>query len=196
MTGRKTYTERRSYSARVMKWRREVYSKRDGLTAGCRVLLLRLSDDMDAHAKVSIPRSQLAQELGVAPARISEWVAQGKALGFLDVVKRGRPGTTAVYQGTRPNREVREDVPFPADLGVRQTVPIGVREGVPQNGVKGYARAGTQEVEETAGNEQTPDQDHCDEKRSKERGCIYCGSPTCDLDCLVAECEDGSRWTA
>ena len=192
---RRTYLERRSYSARVMMWRREVYAKRAGLTAGCRVLLLRLSDDMDAKCIVSIPRSQLADEFSVAPARISEWIAQGKSHGFLDVVKRGRPGTTAVYQGIRPNREVRESVPMGDDLGVRETVPVLVREDVPQNGAEGYATAGTQEEVTPAWIEQTLGGDQ-GKKRSKERACEWCGYPSCDRTCLETQTEDDRRWTA
>lgn len=147
---RRTYTERRTYSARVMRFRQNVYGKRDGLTAGCRVLLLRLSDDMDAKCIVSIPRSALAAEFGVAPARITEWVTLGRELGFLSVVKRARPGTTAVYQGLCPQSGVRQDVPqdndYESDLEVRKTGPNEVRQTVPLQALPRYARAVPQEV--------------------------------------------------
>lgn len=88
----------KSYSDRVMRFRRGVY-RHPSLTAGCKVLLLWMSEAMNAKAIVSIPRSRMAEDLGVAPARVSEWVKQAKAAGFLDIVRRGRPGVTAVYQG-------------------------------------------------------------------------------------------------
>jgi hypothetical protein len=73
------------------------------MTNGCRVLLLRLADGMDAKGIVSIPRSTLAREFGVAPARITENVKLARQLGFLDMVRRARPGVTAVYQATNPD---------------------------------------------------------------------------------------------
>lgn len=81
-----------------MRFRRGVY-QHDGISIGCKLLLIRLSEDMNANAIVSVPRSKLAEGLSVAPARISEWVKQAKAAGFLSVVRRARPGVTAVYQG-------------------------------------------------------------------------------------------------
>ena len=53
----------KSYSDRVMRFRRGVYAGRDVLTPGCQVLLLRLSDDMNANAIASVPRTQLAEDL-------------------------------------------------------------------------------------------------------------------------------------
>ena len=50
MTARRTFTERRVYSARVMKFRAGVYAGRGKLTPGCQLLLLRLADDMNANA--------------------------------------------------------------------------------------------------------------------------------------------------
>jgi hypothetical protein len=81
-----------------MKFRRGVYQHRK-IPAGCKLLLIRLSDDMNANAIVSVPRSKLAADLNVAPARISEWVKQAKEFEFLSIVRRARPGVTATYQG-------------------------------------------------------------------------------------------------
>jgi hypothetical protein len=131
----------RTYSDRVMRFRRGVYTKRAGMTNGCRVLLLRLSDAMDAKCIVSVPRSTLAKELGVAPARITEWIAQAKDLGFLSPVRRGRPGVTAVYQGMVVAPEVRQGVP---PLEVRPPGHDLVPQGVPQNEVQRYALGGSQ----------------------------------------------------
>jgi hypothetical protein len=72
------------------------------MTDGCRVLLLRLLDDMTANGIVSIPRSKLAADLGVAPARVSERIKLAKSLGLLVDVRRARPKVTAVYQATLP----------------------------------------------------------------------------------------------
>lgn len=88
----------KTYSDRVMKFRRGVYQHRE-ISLGCKLLLIRLSDSMSSAAKVSVPRSTLAADLSVAPARISEWVKQAKDAGFLSTVRRARPGVTAVYQG-------------------------------------------------------------------------------------------------
>ena len=92
---------------RRTRWRKAVYAPTDGMTHGCRVLLLRLSDDMNHKGIVSIPRSRLAEEFGCDPALVTRWVTIAKRLGFLDTVRRGRPHVTAVYQATIPPSEVR-----------------------------------------------------------------------------------------
>jgi hypothetical protein len=56
----------RSYSARVMKFRRGVYANRRNISAGCQVLLLRLSDDMNPNAIVSVPRTRHTAEYHAA----------------------------------------------------------------------------------------------------------------------------------
>lgn len=90
------------FPPRVSRWRTAVYAHREGMTHGCRVLLLRMADDMNANAIVSIPRVKLATEFGCDPSRITEWVGLAKELGYLSTVRRGRPGVTAVYQGIVP----------------------------------------------------------------------------------------------
>lgn len=144
----------RTYSARVMRFRRGVYAHRDEITPGCQVLLLRLSDDMNGNAIVSIPRSRLADELDCPPVRITEWINQAFEAGFLDRVRRGRPGVTAVYQGLV---KVREGVPSEVREGVPSqryatTNQAGVREGVPLSEPQRYARAVPQEVVRAAAN--------------------------------------------
>jgi hypothetical protein len=141
----------KSYSDRVMRFRRGVYANRKRITPGCQVLLLRLADSMNAKAIVSVPRSQLAQEFDCPPVRITEWINQAKAAGFLDIVRRGRPGVTAVYQGLYVGPLVREGVP---QLGTPQPTNQEVREGVPQITAQRYARAVPQVVQ-TPGSEQT-----------------------------------------
>lgn len=193
MSDRQTYSERRSYSTRVMKWRKAVYAERPDMTNGCRVLLLRLSDDMDSHRKVSVPRSILATDLGVAPARITEWIAKAKSLGFLDVVRRGRPGVTAVYAGTMPPHVVRPSVPSetPGD-GTPEPTKHVVRPGVPQSEPAWYALGGTQEVVPAAGIDTAPGT-HRHDVRSKERACEWCGSVVCDRECLAERAQTASR---
>lgn len=197
---RQTYTDRRSYSARVMKWRKAVYAEREGMTNGCRVLLLRLSDDMDASRIVSIPRSVLADDLGVAPARITEGIKKARALGFLDIVQRGRPGITATYKGTIPNAVVTSDenedgTPERTSTWYARADHEGVRQGVPQSESAWYALPPTQEVVAAAGNEQATAHGDVDEA-GEERGCIACGSAVCDLECLPARTKSDRRWTA
>lgn len=122
--------------ARVARFRQGVYGGRDLISAGCQVLLLRLADGMDHKCIVSIPRSQLADEFAVPPPRISEWIGQARNAGYLDQVRRGRPGLTAVYQGlyvvpakVRPRVPVSEDLSLAKGYGSPDQV--GVRPGVP-----------------------------------------------------------------
>lgn len=85
------------YSPRVARFREGVYAS--SVSYGCRLLLLRLADQMSARAIVSVPRAQLAEALDCDPSRITGWVNEAKKAGLLDTVRRGRPGVTAVYQG-------------------------------------------------------------------------------------------------
>lgn len=126
---------------RRLRFRSAVYAPRSQMTNGCRVLLLRLADDMNRNGVVSIPRAKLAAEFGVAPARITENIALAKGLGFLGTVRRGRPGVTAVYQGQIPAPEVRQGVP--SDM-VRKPGGDFVRQGVPQSEATWYATGGSQ----------------------------------------------------
>lgn len=120
----------KTYSDRVMKFRRGVYAARRHVTPGCLLLLLRLSDDMAANCIVSVPRSTLAEELDAPPSRITEWIAEARAAGYLDVVRRARPTVTAVYQGLYVDSKRYA----PAYLrGTPQVSSEEVRPGVPQN---------------------------------------------------------------
>ncbi|MFF0268659.1 hypothetical protein [Kribbella sp. NPDC004536] len=128
-----------------------MYAKRPGMTDGCRVLLLRLLDDMGPDGIVSIPRSKLAAELGVAPPRISERVKLARALGFLDIVRRARPKVTAVYQATIPSpARGTESVPQTWNDGylseVRPAVPVTGTESVPLSTVSEVRMYPTQVV--------------------------------------------------
>lgn len=141
----------KTYSDRVMRFRRGVYAARRSLTPGCQLLLLRLSDSMDGKAIVSVPRSTLAEDLDCPPARVTEWVAEAKAAGFLSVVRRARPKVTAVYQGlyVTPERYA------PADLrGTRPVSSTEVRPPVPLERAQRYAQHPPQE-NKTPPSEQT-----------------------------------------
>lgn len=188
MTGRRTYEERRSYSARVMKWRKAIYDDLDGMTNGCRVLLLRLSDDMSHDRVVSVPRSVLAEDLGVAPARVTEGIKKARALGFLDIVQRGRPGITATYKGTFPSpaktiNNPHGGTPQRTSTWYARADQEGVRPGVPQNESAWYALPPTQEVVEAAGIE-TATETTAHNDGYRERACEWCGSAVCDRACL------------
>lgn len=188
MTKRKTYTEGRHYSASVMKWRKAVYADRQGMTNGCRVLLLRLSDDMDARRVVSVPRARLAEDLGVAPARITEGIKLARKLGFLDIVRRARQHVTATYCGTFPSSEVRQGVPLNGhEIGnpeVRQYGPLGgtperTSESNPEVRPAPTPRMGTDRTHRNGTHSLA-----LEDVGSKERGCEWCGSAVCDRECL------------
>jgi hypothetical protein len=126
-------------------WKRAIFRSRPGMTDGCRVLLLRLLEDMNHKGIVSIPRSKLAAELGVAPARISERIALARDLGFLDVVRRARPKVTAVYQATIPKQSRgTESVPLPPIGEVRSPFPLRGTPAVPLKGGSEVQIPGTQ----------------------------------------------------
>lgn len=138
----------RSYSARVMRFRQGVFANRRNISAGCQVLLLRLSDSMVAKAIVSVPRSQLAEDLAAPKSRVTEWVQQAREAGFLGVVRRGRPGVTAVYQGQYVHPvEVRPAVP---SQRYGNCDHAEVRPGVPSSDSQRYAQQGSQVVVPTA----------------------------------------------
>lgn len=134
----------RTYSARVMRFRHGVYGARKHMTPGCLLLLLRLSDDMDAKGYVSVPRTKLAEDLACPAARITEWINEAVTAKYLSRVRRGRPGVTAVYQGmvVRP-AEVRPGVPSQRYATANQEE---VRPGVPLSEPQRYATAVPQEV--------------------------------------------------
>lgn len=138
----------RTYSARVMRFRQGVFANRRHISSGCQVLLLRLSDSMDAKAIVSVPRSELAEDLNAPTSRITEWVGEARAAGFLSVVRRARPRVTAVYQGLYVNPEVRPAVP-PQRYGNCDLSEV--RPAVPPSEPQRYAQGGSQEGVQTAG---------------------------------------------
>jgi hypothetical protein len=134
----------RTYSDRVMRFRKGVFASRRHVSSGCQLLLLRLSDDMNANAVVSVPRSTLAKDLDCPPARITEWISEAKEKRFLDVVRRARPKVTAVYQGLLVDLQRYA----PADLrGTDLLSSEEVRPAVAQNDSQRYAQHLPQEVQ-------------------------------------------------
>jgi hypothetical protein len=115
-----------------MRFRHGVYANRTRLTAGCQILLLRMSDDMNHNCIVSVPRATLATDLNAPESRISEWVKQAKDAGFLSVVKPAKRGRTAVYQGLIG---VRPGVPQQRDeWGTDSRTPSGYAPAYPNGG--------------------------------------------------------------
>lgn len=86
-------------------WRRAVFrSQSTDMTAATKVLCLYLAD----HARrpdlrISVPRDQVARDLGVHNARVAERVARAIQAGFLTSMSKGYPGHTAVYRATFPD---------------------------------------------------------------------------------------------
>ncbi len=93
------------------RWYREML--RDGrLLSRTKLVLVVLADRMDLRGYVSIPRSRIAEYLGVVPRRITEGIKEAKEAGWLDVVTAGRPGVTAVYVATIPSAAARDGAPI------------------------------------------------------------------------------------
>ena len=81
----------------AFRFRRSVY-RHPSIPLGCKLMLIRMSEEMRANGCVSVPRDRLASMLNVSRPRTTEWVTRAKDAGFLSTVERGRPGVTAVYQ--------------------------------------------------------------------------------------------------
>lgn len=105
---------------RCSRWRQKILEPRKDMTDACRVLLFKLAEHMNSRGYVSVPRSKLAADLGIAPARVSERIKLARRLGYLDIVRRGRPGVTATYQAIFPDPEVRQPYQDDAVCLVRQ----------------------------------------------------------------------------
>lgn len=85
----------------VDQWRAVVFAAT--IPDSVRVYLLKLADHMDARRFVSVPRSQLAAELGRHEQRIAERTKAAIEAGFLDTISPGFKGHTAIYQGMFPD---------------------------------------------------------------------------------------------
>jgi hypothetical protein len=71
------------------------------------ILLLYLADHMRADLTVSVPRTQIAADLNIHPARVTERIKAAHDAGLLDTIVHGRERTTAVYKAMFPHREVQ-----------------------------------------------------------------------------------------
>jgi len=110
----------------VEDWRRVVL-RSQSISNPVRVLLLYLADRMFADRKVSVPRTTIAQDLGVSERRVTARVSAARNAGFLDTVVRGQKHVTAVYQGL-----------FPVDLRGTSTSPLrGAHGGPPEKALRG-----------------------------------------------------------
>lgn len=85
------------------RWLAEVW-KSPRITDSVRVLLLRLAEDMRSNGRVSVPRSTLMEDLGRDRARVAERIKRAMEAGFLDRVAAGKPGQTAEYIATIPDK--------------------------------------------------------------------------------------------
>lgn len=85
----------------VAQWRDVVFASTE-ISDAVRVYLLKLSEHMSADRMVSVPRSQLASELGRHEQRIAERNAAAIKAGLLGAVSPGYKGHVAVYQGLFP----------------------------------------------------------------------------------------------
>lgn len=199
-------------------WEKAVYAHRPGMTDGTRVLLLRLLKDMGADGVVSVPRSKLAAELGIAPPRISERIKMARALGYLDVVRRARPRVTAVYQGTIPDPirgtstrselEGREEIPHVSERTspvpnerygtrtseVRQTVSVRGTESVPPRALPEVRMYPTQVVVGPEDDSQPAVAPLGEERSNEEPACEVCRQLA--RDGITSGCYDHCQETA
>ena len=110
-------------------WRAVVFLHQDPrLTQSARVLLLYLADHMDRQRFVSVPRSRIAQDLGVHERRIPERLKSAMDAGLLDRVVTGHIGVTSVYQGIFPS---------PSREGAVERTLSEAKEGAPEQHPKG-----------------------------------------------------------
>lgn len=172
-----------------------MFAPRRGMTNGCRVLLLWLlrttvpgksgQRAMNANGIVSVPRSKLAADLGVDPARVTEHIRLARRLGLLDVVRRGRHGVTAVYQATiPPSPDGAENAPcIPGRQGAETRRCHGA-ETAPQKSVSEVRIPPTQEV---VGGEGVRHLHHAD------ASVLGVEDPSVDSEHNVASADDAAR---
>lgn len=87
-------------------WRRDVLaSKAPELTGSVKVLLLYLADHMHTDRRVSVPRAQIAADLGCHEQRVAERFRKAVDAQYLINLVTGHRGVTAVYQGCWPSAE-------------------------------------------------------------------------------------------
>ncbi len=72
------------------------------LSDAVRVLLMVLARKMTAAGYVSIPRHDLAKQIGRSPRRVTDRIQSAILANYLAVVRSGCPGHTAEYQAMVP----------------------------------------------------------------------------------------------
>lgn len=110
------------------KWLAEVWTT-TLISDGCRVLLLALGRHMDHKGYVSVPRQQLAAEIGRNERRVGERIEQAVALDFLARVQRGQKGVTSVYRAMLPSPLSRlGDSPLNAQQAANPLAEMGAAD--------------------------------------------------------------------
>lgn len=94
------------------RWVGHVFRDRE-ISDGCRVLLLYLAERMTDAGRVSTPRDQLAEALGVDPRRITARITEATRAGLLSKRGGGWKGRTAEYEALLP-KVAAERLPSPA----------------------------------------------------------------------------------
>jgi hypothetical protein len=91
--------------ARLVKWAKEV-ERTPLLQNTTKVLLLGLYiDGIDAEWKISIPRTVMAERMGVSTRQVERRIADAVRVGFLRQEIHGWEGTTAVYMASAPKSD-------------------------------------------------------------------------------------------
>lgn len=90
----------------VNEWRAMVFRSNDPrMTAAVKVLCLYLADHMTPNRNVSVPRKQIADDLGCHEQRVAERFKKAVDADYLTNIQPGHIGRTAIYQACRPEVE-------------------------------------------------------------------------------------------
>jgi len=117
------------------RWRVEVI-RSARISDSVRVVLIVLAGRMTDAGYVSVPRTELSALIGRSPRRITERIEKAREAGYLDQVRRGRPGRTAEYQAILPGLLLGADGRTKErssedHLMVRTAATVLVRTGAP-----------------------------------------------------------------
>jgi hypothetical protein len=101
------------------RWLPHVLAGSGGADYGCRLMLTLMHGRMTAKGYVSIPRTELADILGVHPSQITRWTSEAVRAGLLERVGGGYHGRTAEYCAVIPPTKVSSGVsPSPPKVRV------------------------------------------------------------------------------
>lgn len=132
----------------VADWREAVF-RSAAITDSVRVVLLFLAEHMRENRQVSVPRKDIARNLGRSERKVSQRIADAHAAGFLDTIQRGRKGHTAVYVGLFPDVNRVTVSSTLSDAGNRHPInghsvtPGGPTSSRANLSVSGYGRNGS-----------------------------------------------------